>query len=149
MRFALSQLRKLPMPHTFYEEIDLSSELDGFEDIISSSLCKVTTTIKERGVDTYLCDFNISIDLVVEDSITLEPIDYKVEVESSELFSNEEEDAYPIDGFTLDTKEAIVTTILSNKPMSISNSTFESDIDDSEDDDDKINPAFASLKDLL
>ena len=36
MRFALAHLRKLIMPYSCDESLDLSSELDGFEDIISS-----------------------------------------------------------------------------------------------------------------
>ena len=151
MRLTLAQLRKLPMPHTFYEELDLSDDLNGFEDIISSSLCKINTTIKERGVDTYLCVFKISVNLVLEDSITLEPVDFPINVESSDLFSNDEEyeDAYPIDGYTLDTKDAVVTTILSNKPMAYTNSTYEPEEENNEEEEEYINPAFASLKDLL
>ena len=54
MRFTLAQLRKLQMPHKFNEELDLSGDLDGFEDIIKANPCHVQGEIKERGVDTYL-----------------------------------------------------------------------------------------------
>ena len=57
--FFLSQLRKLSFPYTCEESLDLSKELDGFEDIKSSSLVNVKTTIRERGIDTYLLKFEI------------------------------------------------------------------------------------------
>jgi hypothetical protein len=41
-----------------------------------------------------------------------------------------------------------VANVLINKPMTTSNEEFNSDIDD-EPTEEKINPAFASLKDLL
>ena len=152
MRLTLAQLRKLAMPHSFSEVLDVSEDLKGFEDILDCGECKVDTIIKERGTDTYLCEFKISIDLVLEDSITLEPVSFPINVESSELFSNDEEyeDAYPIDNFTLDTRDAIVTDILSNKPMSFTNSEYEAlEEDEEEKEEEYINPAFASLKDLL
>ncbi|MGM9970444.1 MAG: YceD family protein [Anaeroplasma sp.] len=138
------------MPYSFDEELDLSNDLDGFEDIISAKPCRVTTTIKERGIDTYLCIFNISIELTLVDSVTLDGIPYKIETDAEEIFStdNSIEDAFIIDGITLDTKEAIVTNILINKPMSVTNSNFDDEIND-DFDGENINPAFAALKDLL
>ena len=59
-------------------------------------------------------------------------------------------DATYIEGQTLDTKEAIISIILENKPASQSNESFEDQNDDFDEEEDKgINPAFASLKDLL
>lgn len=152
MKFTLANLRKLGNNYSFDEELDLSKELDGFEDIKSSSLCKVHTTIKERGEETYLCLFHIEIDLVLEDSVTLAEIPYNITVDAEELFSNDEnlDDAFPIEGITLDTKEAVLTNILINKPMATSNSEFDSDDDGGDDSSgENINPAFAALKDLL
>ena len=150
MKFTLANLRKLGSNYSFDEEMDLSKELDGFEDIKSSSLCKVHTTIKERGEETYLCIFHIEIDLVLEDSVTLEEIPYNITVDAEELFSNDEnlDDAFPIEGITLDTKEAILTNILINKPMATSNTGYVSDEEDGSPSD-NINPAFLKLKDLL
>ena len=61
MRFALAHLRKLIMPYSCDESLDLSSELDGFEDIISSKPANVHMIIRERGIDTYLFEFDIKI----------------------------------------------------------------------------------------
>ena len=151
MKFALAQLTKLSFPYEFEEELDLSLELDGFEDIISSSKAKVKSIINQYSQEEYLFDFDIDVDLVVEDSISLKPINLNIKTKGRELFSNnpEREDAFEIIGNTLDTKEAIIMLILSEKPMSSTNEEFTDDTDDFEEEDTDINPAFASLKDLL
>ena len=150
MQLTLAQLRKLSFPYSFEEQIDLSNELNGFEDIKSSSLVSVSYLIKERGIDTYLVKFKIHVDLVLEDSVSLKAASYPIDTEVEELFTTDDsiDDAFIIEGMTLNTKEAILTNILCEKPMSYTEEEFESDIDE-EDEEDKINPAFASLKDLL
>ena len=153
MRFTLAQLRKFVMPYTYDESLDLSEELDGFEDIISSKTCKVHTVIKERGIDTYLFTFNISIECIMQDSVSLEAIPYLIETTAEEIFSTDDsiEDVFLIDGITIDTREAILTNILINKPMSVTTEEFEFEEEDFEEEttEEYINPAFASLKDLL
>ncbi len=141
------------MPYKFDDELDLSKDLDGFEDIISSSLCKVEGTLYERGIDTYLYEFSISLELVLEDAISLKAIPYKINAKASELFTTDStlEDVTIIDGLTLDTYDAVLTAVICNKPMAYTEEEFEDDVDDSEEEveTEKINPAFAGLKDLL
>ena len=131
MRFTLAQLKKISMPYSYNETIDLSSDLNGLEDIIKSSPCDVSSTIMNRGDDTYKINFKIKIVLTLEDAISLKQLDYPIEIDAEEIFSNDEsdEDAFLIDGITLDTKEAIVANILINKPMSTTFEEFESDED--------------------
>ena len=153
MRFTLAQLRKLQMPHKFNEELDLSGDLDGFEDIIKANTCYVQGEIKERGVDTYLFTFNFKIELIMEDSVSLKEISYIIEANAEEIYTTDEliEDGFLIEGQTVDTKEAVLTNVLIAKPMSY---TLEEDYEFEEEDfeeeeEEYINPAFASLKDLL
>ncbi|MBR6072506.1 MAG: hypothetical protein IKP77_06740 [Acholeplasmatales bacterium] len=152
MKWALAQLNKISMPYTFEESLDLS-ELIGFENIKTIDDVLIKTTIREYGEDTYQCNFVISLNMGLEDSVSLEIIDYKIETEATELYTTNQEiaDATIIETNTLDTKEAIIAAILSEKPVSISNHDYVDDsVDDIEDsEEDKINPAFASLKDLL
>jgi len=152
VKFTIAQLRKLSMPYQFSEDIDLSSDLNGLEDILKVLSTHVTETIYNRGDDSYRIDFSIDCNLVLSDSITLEEIEYPIKVSASEVFSTneDEDDAFLIEGITLDTKEAIITNILCNKPMSITNSDIEiNDVEVDSKEDDHVNPAFASLKDLL
>ena len=150
MRFTLAQLKKYIMPYSYEETLDLSSDLEDLEDIVKSSPCVIKSTIYDRGDDTYKVSFNIKITLTLEDSITLKHFDFPIDVDAEEIFSTDEanEDAFLISGITLDTKEAILTNILINKPMTTSSEEFESEIEEDEPEE-KINPAFASLKDLL
>ena len=153
MRFTLAQLRKLRMPYHFTEELDLSDELNDFEDIISVENCIVNGEIRERGIDTYMIKFEITSDLIMRCAVTLEEVPYRIETTAEEVFSNDEtlEDAFPIEGQTDDTKEAVLTNVLIAKPMSYTvEEDYEFEQEDFEEEEEEyINPAFASLKDLL
>lgn len=152
MRLTLAQLRKLPMPYKCNEKLDLSSELNHFEDIISIQPVEVEYEIKERGLDTYLLNMHFEVDLVFECAITLKEVPYHIAANAEELFSTDEsyEDAFIIENQTLDTKEAVLTNLLIQKPMRITldEASFEDDAVEDEVEE-NINPAFAKLKDLL
>lgn len=152
MQLTLAQLRKVTFPYTVDEDLDLTKELNGFEDIISISLVHVHSQVRERGIDTYEISFHITCELTLEDSVSLDPIPYKVDTEAVEIFTtdSELEDVFLIDGITLNTKEAVITNILCEKPMSYTLCEFESDPEpDMEEEKSDINPAFAALKDLM
>ena len=80
MKFALAQLGNFKMPYSYDEELDLSEELNGFEDILSSDKCFVHTMIKDRGENTWLCEFKIKIRLTLQDSVSLDEITYDIDV---------------------------------------------------------------------
>ena len=154
MRLTLAQLRKLAMPYRCSEELDLKEDLVDFEDIIDTSLVHVEYEIRERGIDTYLVEFKYELTLTMQCSITLNEVDYVIKEEASEIFTTDDEmeDVFLIEGQTLDTKEAVLTNVLINKPMTVSTegAEFISDEEPTEDiEEEKINPAFAGLKDLL
>ena len=154
MKLTLAQLRKLQMPYRYSEELDLKAELVDFEDIIDTSLVHVDYEIRERGIDTYLVEFKYEVTLTMQCSITLNEVEYVISEEGSEIFSttDEVEDVFLIEGQTLDTKEAILTNVLINKPMTVSTegAEFISDEEPEEDiEEEQINPAFAGLKNLL
>ena len=154
MRFTLAQLRKLQMPYKVFEKLDLSADLDNFEDIIRTSNVEVNYEIRERGLDTYLVTFNFKVELIMQCSISLKEVPFTIEGNAEELFSTNDnlEDVFLIEGQTLDTYEAVLTNVLINKPMTVvaEGVDFESDEEPEEDtQEEKINPAFAKLKDLL
>ena len=150
MRFTLAQLRKFNMPYEYDEQIDLKSDLVGLEDIVDSSICNVHSVIRDRGDGSFKINFKINFTLTLEDAVSLSHIEFPIDIDAEEIFSDDEsiEDAFLIEGITLDTKEAILANILINKPMTTSNEDFNQEIDE-EEPEEKINPAFASLKDLL
>ena len=59
------------------------------------------------------------------------------------------EEAFIITGQTLDTKEAVVTNVLIQKPMTVYAEGISFEDEGSIEEEDTINPAFAKLKDLL
>ena len=148
MRFALAQLRKLQKPYIYEEDIDLTEDLNGFEDIVSIKYCHVLTKVKERGEDTYTFEFNIKALLILIDSVSLDEVEFPIDIDALDIFTTNSslEDAYLVTNTTLDTKEAILADILINKPMNYSIHEF---VDEIEVDEETINPAFSSLKDLL
>lgn len=154
MRLALAQLRKLSMPYHTSEDLDLSEELNGYEDIISSNNAHINYDISYLSEDRYLVKMDISIDFVVESAISLKHLNKSISCKSDEIYAmnpSEDEDVNSFVGQTLDTKEAVITCILCEKPMRSvgEDEYFESDDIDSEDEDGEINSAFASLADLL
>lgn len=148
MKLTLGQLLKLKFPYKVSEELDLSADLNGLEDIISSSPASVDYEFSRIDNDTYLVHMEIEIDLVLEGPVSLKGYPKHFKVESSEIFSKYEynDDSFLIEGQTLDTKEAVIMNILLNKPMKIDDEEFEDEISDEEE---YVNPAFANLKDLL
>lgn len=148
MKLTLGQLLKLKFPYKVSEELDLSADLNGLEDILSSSPASVDYEFSRIDNDTYLVHMKIEIDLVLEGPVSLKGYQKHFKVESSEIFSKYEynDDSFLIEGQTLDTKEAVIMNILLNKPMKIDDEEFEDEISDEEE---YVNPAFANLKDLL
>lgn len=154
MRYTLAQLRKMKFPHSENNIYDLSSELDGLEDIISSGECKTKEVITYIGADSYQVSIDIEIDLVLGCSITLEELPYNLRTKATEFYTFDKEtsengDFIYLDGQTLDTKDEIISEILIEKPM-VSKKDGAEFIDEvSDDSDDGVNPVFAGLKDLL
>ncbi len=153
MKYTLLQLKKTKLPLTVDETFDFKEELNGFEDILDSGIANVKETLEQHG-DIYLVKAHINISLTLESCISLKKVPYVVDTDAqfeyiSSAEQSENSDAIVIENGTIDTREAILTEILCNKPMTVylDGEEFEDDIE--EDDDDKINPAFSSLADLL
>ncbi len=157
MRYTLAQLRKMKFPYTETNQFDFKSELDGFEDIISSSEAKVIETIANIGPDSYKVEMDISINLFLECAVTLEKIPYSIRTKACEYYTFDKEtadngDYVYLEGQTLDTKDEVLSDILIEKPMkSVKDGVdfFDENIEDDEVEQEYINPAFAGLKDLL
>ncbi len=156
MRLALAQLRKLKFPYVCEETLDLEEDLNGYEDIVSTKPAHVKYKITMLDDSKYMIHMDILIDIVLESAISLVHIENTISCSSDEIYMQDppfESDINPIDLQTLDTRDAVVTNILCEKPMRsiIDGEEFESgeDVLNKEEDKDKVNPAFASLKDLL
>ena len=115
MRLALAQLRKLTLPYKVSEDLDLSEDLNGYEDIISSEPAHVDYVITEVSLDKYLVKMDITINLVIESAISLRHLNKSISCTSEEIYVQNpgiDEDVNPFIGQTLDTKEAVLTNML-------------------------------------
>ncbi len=149
MKFALAELQKFKFPYEFSEILDLSADLVGIEDILAVSNTEVSGIIRYISDEKYKIDFIVKTKLILESSISLKEIPYDLNIEFSENFSYlDDDESFKFNGQTLDTKEAIITNILINKPMSqsLEDETF---VSEAEEETEYVNEAFKSLKDLL
>lgn len=154
MRYTLAQLRKMHFPYKEECEYDFNEELNGFEDIKSSSICKTKETIYNIGPDSFRVDLDIEIELMLECAVTLEVLPYKINLSASEYYTFDKEtsdngDFIFVEGQTLDTFEEVLSEILIEKPMKFVKDGIEFEDEIIDEPKEKINPAFASLKDLL
>lgn len=155
MRYTLAQLRKMKFPMKETNTFDFSNELDGFEDIIFSENAIVDETILNIGPDTYEVKFSITIKLVLQCSVTLKSIPCELKTTAEAFYTFDKEtydngDFIYIESQTLDTRDEVLTEILIEKPMRTIMDGVEYVEDEIfEEQDDKINPAFAGLKDLF
>ncbi|MCR5786372.1 MAG: hypothetical protein K6G28_01565 [Acholeplasmatales bacterium] len=154
MKYTVFQLRKLKMPFELEEEFDFSNDLNGFEDIISASKANVVERISQITDDTWTVDADIKIELILQSAISLKEIPYKVETNASFEYTldknlADDSDAILVENNTIDTTDAILTEILCQKPMTsiLEGEEFESD--EVKAPEEKVNPAFAGLADLL
>ena len=153
MRFSLQQLRKFSKPYSFKDDVSLD-ELIGFEGILKILNLDIEGLLNEVDYNTFTIDFHLKCDLVLECAVSLEEVLYPLDINFKEVFSLEEDDeTFKIEQNTLDTKEALITNILVNKPVKVYKEgvsfTDEDEHFQDEEEDEGINPAFKSLKDLL
>jgi uncharacterized metal-binding protein YceD (DUF177 family) len=153
MKYAIPQLRKFKMPLRETSEIDFSQELNGFEDVLSSSKALVDETLSQISEDTYNLKASIKITVTLQSAISLKEVPYAIDtvldVDYTLDKSTEDSDAIVIENNTIDTTDAILTEILCQKPMTVTLDGEEFIDEAPEDDTEKINPAFQGLADLL
>ena len=152
MKISIKELKTLKFPYSHSEDLDLEESLVGFEDILDASLCHVEYKIRRIDDSSYEFEFNISISLGIESSITLKRLPLEISSNFVEIYSTdddyvESEDAILIEDGVIDTYDAVLTEILSNKPMS-SHEEDEEFVDEGQDEE-YINPYFAALDDIL
>ena len=128
MKWALAQLfRYNGKPFSFDGEYDFSDYIQNDSDILAISITKVSGTGRCIQDDHY--EFNIHIETVMtlECAVTLEPVDYKINLDVIEEFDKVEssEDVNIIKGNTIDLKDVVWQDIYLEKPMRIVNAEYE------------------------
>lgn len=127
MKWALAQLfRYNGKPFSFEGEYDFSDYIKNDSDILSISKTYVKGTGRCIENDHYEFNIHIETTMQLECAQTLEPIDYKVNLDVIEEFDKVEssEDVNLIEGNTIDLKEVVWQNIYLEKPMRIVKSEY-------------------------
>lgn len=149
MKWAVPELRRLNKPVTYDFALDVKDELIGFNGLKDISNVRVVGNGHEFDEGKFIFRFNVLCDLTMPCSISNEELVHHLDLDCEEIFAfdnEEDEDINLIDGQTIDLHDVIVTNIVVNIPMKV---TKEGVTYTEEEDEDYINPAFASLKEYL
>lgn len=126
MKWSLQQLKKFNNEvHEFSYEPNLKARTLETHDILDIKSLHVEGTLKEISFNRFEVLFTIKGILVLEDAVTLEEIDYPIDLECEEICDaqmNADEDIYFIEKNTLDLDELVWINIILHKPMRVSNS---------------------------
>ncbi len=122
MKWTVDQLNKIASSLYIDEVIDYSGDIEEYSDIYKISDTVVTGGCHIIADDTFMFGVNIKTTLTMACAVTLEEVEYEIDINDDIIFAPDHElddDAYLIDGITIDLKKAIFYTILVNKPMKI------------------------------
>lgn len=122
LKWSLAQLFKYNhKPFEFEDELDFKERIENIDDILDISLVKVKGNGKNLVDDRYIFNLNIECLLTLECARTLEPVEYPISLEVTEVFDTLEsdEDIRLIEKNTIDLSDVIWENIYLEKPMRV------------------------------
>ena len=130
MKWSLQQLQKINnFPYQFNLESDFTKFLDEIKntgaetDILDVKKVDAIISIEKLDMENFKFDYQISAELEIACALTLEPVLYNMNINVSETYSTnpdeEDEEQYPFDGNTIDTKMIVWSNILVNIPIRV------------------------------
>lgn len=123
MKWSLQQLFKYNSKQfSFTTTFDFSKEALEVPDILSISEVIVEGTGRNIRDDRYVFNLHIRGILTLEDAITLEAIEFPIELDTIEIYDvigNDDEDIHIIEKNTIDLTDAVWENILLIKPMRV------------------------------
>ncbi len=124
MKWALSQLFKYNgKPFTFEAEYDFKKYIENIDDIIDITPTKVTGVGKNVIGDRYSFDLHITTTLILEDAVTLEALEFPIDLEVTEEFDTEDDgECNLIVKNTIDLEPVVWEIVYLEKPMRITKS---------------------------
>lgn len=156
MKWTLAQLRKTSFPLNIDYKIDMKEELLKREDIYDASDVVIKGVAYEMENDEYVFALDISLDLKMACSVTLDSVDYKLKFHTDEVYSSvDDEDINLIVNGIVDLDETIKSAVALNIPMKVVKEgaedlyISEEEYENNKASEEKINPAFAELKDFF
>ena len=122
LKWSLAQLFKYNhKPFEFEDELDFKDRIENIDDILDISLVKVKGNGKNLVDYRYIFNLNIECLLTLECARTLEPVEYPISLEVTEVFDTLEsdEDIRLIEKNTIDLSDVIWENIYLEKPMRV------------------------------
>ncbi len=127
MKWSLQQLQKITkFPYIFKLESNFQNFLNEIKDTgaetdildVLSVDCEIS--INKIDYQTFKFDYQINAKLLLECALTLEPVEYNMNLQISETYSkNPEEDMYSFEGNSIDTELAVWSNIVINIPIRV------------------------------
>lgn len=127
MKWSLQQLQKITkFPYIFKLESNFKNFLNEIKDTgaetdildVLSVDCEIS--INKIDYQTFKFDYQINAKLLLECALTLEPVEYSMNLQISETYSkNPEEDMYSFEGNSIDTELAVWSNIVINIPIRV------------------------------
>ncbi|MCK9537225.1 MAG: hypothetical protein M0R05_06590 [Bacilli bacterium] len=122
MKWSLQQLHKYgKATFPFETEYDFTEEIENIDDILGIT----PAIVKGNGVhirdDRFKFEFHISVILYLQDAITLDPVEFPLELSVIEIFDKElfDDDTRLIEKNTIELRDVIWESILLEKPMRV------------------------------
>ena len=151
MKWTTHELIKLENVNNEIEEVvDLTDLIDN-TDIIKISPVQVTGDFEIYDAEEFVFYLDIKCTLVLPCAITLDEVEYLVDLSVEEVFSARKDgETNIIDGITIDLLPIIWSNILLDKPMRVvSKHAYDNfDLENTEFEEEEKENAFASLKKL-
>lgn len=123
MKWSVAQLKKLTVSsYHFSGELDFAEEAKVVEDILDIGITLVEGTITRVDDDIFKCNYHLQVKLVLACSLTLEPVDYLMDIVQEDLIGyvdEENDDVIEITNNTIDMRSIIWDNILVNIPIRI------------------------------
>lgn len=126
MKFSLQQLNKInAFPYNVNVTYDLSHYLKGSSmdldtDILAIKATDVNITIVKVDTNTFSFDYRVVTDLILPCSLTLEPVDYHMDISFTEIYSDveiDDDNYFPFENNSVDCELVVWSNIVTNIPI--------------------------------
>lgn len=122
LKWSLAQLFKYNhKTFEFEDELDFKDRIENIDDILDVSIVKVKGNGRNLVDDRYIFNLNIECLLTLECARTLEPVEFPISLDVTEVFDTEDsdEDIRLIEKNTIDLSDVIWENIYLEKPMRV------------------------------
>lgn len=127
MKWSLQQLQKINnFPYKFKLESNFKKFLDEIKeegsetDILDVLSVECNVSISKIDYQTFKFDYDITANLLLECALTLEPVDYLMNLSVSEIYSKDPDDEmFSFEGNSIDLELAVWSNIVINIPIRV------------------------------